>query len=452
MPEFVQRTELPFPVETVFQWHANPRALNRLLPPWERARIIRSAPSLADGTEVELEVHRGPLKFRWVARHTGYIEGKQFQDEQVSGPFKRWIHTHRFEPVDANRSALEDRIVYEPPAGGQIIPGLNIQKTLERAFEFRKIRLTHDLERHTSYTGPPLRIAITGSSGHIGSALRDFLESGGHQVLRVVRKESKRPNTVGWNVDTGELDEESLGKVDAFVHLAGENIGSGVWTNAKKKAIRESRVAATRKLAERLAALERKPDVLITASAVGYYGNRGYEVLDESSGPGKGFLADVAAEWENASHPAEEAGIRVAKIRTGVVLSTLLPRMLPAFNAGLGAPFGKGTQYMSWVSRDDVIGAIHHLITHPTLSGAFNVTAPNAVTNEEFTKTLASLLHRPSLFRIPAFALKLLPNDMADELMLASAWVTPKKLTGTGFEFHFDTLENALRFELGRYR
>jgi uncharacterized protein (TIGR01777 family) len=293
-----------------------------------------------------------------------------------------------------------------------------------------------------------MRIAITGASGLIGSGLVPFLSAQGHEVTRLVRGSSANaPDEVAWGPAAGTIDSARLEGIDAVVHLAAETI-SKRWTRRQKAKIRESRVRGTRLLCEALARLKQPPRVLVSASAVGYYGNRGDQVLDELSSPGGGFLADVCREWEAATQPLLNAGVRVAHTRFGVVLSPeggALKQMLPPFRMGFGGRIGNGRQYLSWITRDDVVGAIHHVLTHDALRGPVNVTSPNPATNAEFTKALGRALSRPTVLPLPAAAARLIFGQMADELLLSSARVVPTKLLESGYAFQDLQLEPALR-------
>jgi uncharacterized protein (TIGR01777 family) len=299
-----------------------------------------------------------------------------------------------------------------------------------------------------------MNILVTGSTGLIGSALVPFLTTGGHRVVRLVRSKPKPGAAeVHWEPEAGNIDTAGLAGLDAVVHLAGENIAAGRWTSAQKARIRNSRVNGTRLLCESLARLAQPPKVLLCASAIGYYGDRGQEILQEDSPPGSGFLAEVCCEWEAATAPAAQRGIRVAHLRNGLVLSPAggaLAKMLLPFRLGAGGILGSGKQYWSWITLDDVVGAIHHALITDTLQGPVNVVAPHAVTNREFTKTLGSVLARPTLFPVPAFAARLAFGEMADELLLASTRVEPKQLLATGYTFHYPELDGALRHLLGR--
>ncbi|HKZ31730.1 MAG TPA: TIGR01777 family oxidoreductase [Vicinamibacteria bacterium] len=296
-----------------------------------------------------------------------------------------------------------------------------------------------------------MRVAVTGASGLIGGALVPFLRAGGHDVLRMVRRTPRAQDEARWDPESGELDASALGSLDAVVHLAGENIAGGRWTESRKARLRASRVGPTRLLAEALARLKRKPQVLVSASALGYYGHRGDTWLTEKDSPADDFLGRLSVEWERATAPAQEAGIRVVSPRIGIVLSPAggaLAKMLLPFKAGLGGVVGPGTQYMSWIALDDLVGVIQHVLDRSDLAGPVNAVTPSPVTNAELTKTLGRVLGRPTLMPVPAFALRLALGEMADTL-LASTRLRPERLLATGYRFRFPQLEGALRHVLG---
>jgi uncharacterized protein (TIGR01777 family) len=299
-----------------------------------------------------------------------------------------------------------------------------------------------------------MNILVTGSSGLVGSALVPLLKKDGHTVTRLVRSApAAGENAVTWDPEKGQLSAAALEGMDAVVHLAGENIAAGRWTAVRKARIRDSRVKGTGLLSETLARLERPPRVLISASAIGYYGSRGDEVLTEESQPGTGFLAEVCRDWEEATAPAARRGIRVVLLRFGVIFSGhggALAKMLTPFRLGVGGRIGDGGQYMGWVALDDAVGAIDYGLVTEALAGPVNVVAPQAVTNAEFTKTLGRVLGRPTVFPMPAFAARLMFGEVADELLLASQRVKPAQLLDGNYPFRFPDLEGALRHLLGK--
>ncbi|MBI4736139.1 MAG: TIGR01777 family protein [candidate division NC10 bacterium] len=297
-----------------------------------------------------------------------------------------------------------------------------------------------------------MRIAVSGSSGLVGSALVSSLTAGGHRVIRLVRR-SPGGADVAWSPAEGVRDLSKLEGLDGVVHLAGENIAAGRWTATRKAEIRRSRVEGTRRLCEALAALAGRPRVLVSASAIGLYGDRGAEILAEDSAAGSDFLAGVCREWEAATEPASRAGIRVVQLRFGMILSPAggaLRKMLLPFKLGAGGRIGGGTQYVSWIGIDDAVGAIHHAIVTESLQGPVNAVAPAPVTNAEYTRTLARVLSRPAVAPMPAFAARLAFGELADALLLSSQRVMPTRLQASGYRFRYPELEAALRHLLGR--
>jgi len=296
-----------------------------------------------------------------------------------------------------------------------------------------------------------MNVLISGASGLVGTALVSALKSSGHHTMALVRK-APRSGEVFWDPLNGKLDPAHIESIEAVVHLAGENI-AGRWTAEKKKAIRESRTLGTRTLCDALTRMKTRPHVLVAASAIGYYGNRGDEVLTESSPPGAGFLPEVCVAWEDATQSAIDAGIRTVNARIGIVLSPkggAIKKMLLPFKLCLGGVIGSGRQYMSCIALDDVVGAIQFALTNENLRGPVNLVVPEASTNREFTKTLGKVLSRPTIFPMPAFAARLAFGEMANDLLLGSARVKPERLMAEGFAFKYPTLEKALRGVLGR--
>ncbi len=293
-----------------------------------------------------------------------------------------------------------------------------------------------------------MKILVTGSGGLMGSALIPLLIKEGHSVLKLVRtKEKSGRDAIYWNPEKKEIDNSFLEGFDGIIHLAGESISEGKWTTEKKAKIRYSRVRGTEFLCKNLVKLSSPPKTFICASAIGYYGDRGEEVLNENSLPGKGFLPGICIDWEKSTKIASENNIRVVNLRFGIILTPkggALAKMLPPFRMGAGGILGKGRQYMSWISIDDVLNSIIYILKEENIRGPVNLVSPCPVTNREFTKILAKILKRPAIFPVPSFALRTVFGEMADELLLSSTRVEPEKLIEAGYEFKHKTLENAL--------
>ena len=456
MSEFVKRVEVPVAVETVFGWHERPGAFLRLSPPWDKPEVVSHTGGIRDGARVVLRVQAGPIPTTWELEHRDYIPNRQFRDVLLRGPFASWVHTHAFEATGPSSSVLEDRIAYTLPLGvlGEIGGEAFTRRTLARVFAYRHAVMLGDLARHAEFADRPrLRIAITGASGFIGAQLAAFLSTGGHEIVRIGRGTVK-PGLVDvpWDPATGRLDAAALDGVDAVIHLAGASIAER-WSSAHRRAIRDSRVEGTALLAHTLAGMSRPPRVLLSGSAIGIYGNRGDELLDEQSRFGDDFLAEVGQAWEAATAPAERAGIRVVHLRTGIVQGAAggaLAKQAPLFRIGLGGTLGSGTQWVSPIALDDEIGAIHFCLMRDDMRGPVNLVAPEPVTNATFTRVLGDVLGRPTLAPAPAAALRLvLGRDMADATVLTSQRVVPGVLQRAGFTWRFPDLASMLRFELG---
>ncbi len=447
------------PVKDLFNWHRNPGALERCSPPWDPVEVLESDGSIDPGSRVLLRMKAGPVSYRWLAEHKELNDNKSFTDEQLEGPFTLWRHKHLFETVDKRSSRLTDRIEYRLPFTGLLnnLPFMNINKKLERIFGYRHRLIRGDLKSHAvSGIKHPLKIVISGSSGLIGSALVPFLTTGGHHVTRLVRRKPvPGKNQSYWDPYEKIIDKDVINGADVVIHLSGDNIGQGRWTGKKKKLIIESRMVPTSLMAETCAGVKKPPGVFISASAMGYYGHRGDEILTEESGPGSGFVPEVCTGWEEAAAPAVKRGIRTLFIRLGVVLSPAggaLKKLLLPFSMGAGGRIGTGEQYMSWLTLDDVLGALLHLISHERISGPVNLVTPGPVTNREFTRILSRVLKRPAYLPLPRFLIETIFGEMGREVLLGSTRVRPAKLEDSGYEFRNPDLEDALRFVLGRTR
>ena len=426
------------PIEEVFAWHERPGAFQRLTPPWLGARLVAEAPSLANGRAVI----RLPGGIRWIAQHHDDDPPYRFVDDLVSLPLP-WRHVHSFAPEGASRTRLTDSVSTPVPA-----------LLLQRMFAYRHAQLRDDLDVQSDLRRidpTPRTVAVTGSSGLVGTALSAFLSTAGHRVIRLVRRAPRADDERMW--DPADPDPGVFEGVDAVVHLAGASI-AGRFTSRHKEAIASSRIEPTRRLAGALGQAN-GPRVLLAASAIGYYGpERGDELLDEDAARGDGFLADVVSQWQAAAASASDAGVRVVIVRTGIVLSAaggMLALLHPLFLAGLGGRVGDGNQWLSWIDLDDLTDVYARALVDPAMTGVLNAVAPNPVRNRELTQTLAGVLHRPARVAVPKAAVAaVLGAEGARELACASQRVTPSRLEAAGFRFRRPTLDACLRHQLGR--
>jgi uncharacterized protein (TIGR01777 family) len=432
------------PLSEVFAWHERPGAMRRLLPPWQPMTVVAEADSLADGRAV-LGL---PAGLRWVAQHdpTRFAPPHRFVDVLSStGPASwparvvtRWTHSHEFSETSGG-TRVHDRVDTPVPAAA-----------LRAMFVYRHRQLADDLAAHRdARAAGPLVVAVTGASGLVGTALTAFLSTGGHRVIRLVRRPARAGDERQWHPDRPVPG--LLSGVDAVVHLAGASI-AGRFGEAHKQAIRESRIGPTRRLAE-AAALD-GPRTFVSASAIGIYGfDRGDALLSEDSVRGDGFLADVVADWEAATAPAAEAGLRTVTVRTGVVQSArggTLRVLRPLFASGLGGRLGGGSQWLSWIGLDDLLDVYYRALYDDRLTGPVNAVAPVPVRNAEYTRELARVLHRPAMLPVPSFGPRMLLGEQgARELAEASQRVIPTKLESVGHRFRRARLPDALAHELG---
>lgn len=432
-------TVIAHPQPEVFIWHTMPGAMPRLMPPWQPLTVISEADSLADGRAV-LGL---PAGLRWVAQHdpSGYVAGRRFVDELRIG---WWRHTHEFGYAGPGKTRMRDHVDTPVPAA-----------VLRPMFGYRHRQLADDLAAHRLAADNgfvPQVVAISGSSGLVGSALSAFLTSGGHRVIRLVRRLARGHDERYW--DPANPAPDLLSGVDAVIHLAGASI-AGRFTSAHKRDIRDSRIEPTRRLAKAAADTDGGPSVFVTASAIGYYGSdRGDDMLTEHSARGDGFLADVVGDWEAAAAPAESAGLRVVAVRTGIVQAArggTLRLLRPLFAAGLGGRLGSGRQWLSWIGIDDLVDVYHRALWDEGVVGPVNAVAPQAVRNSEYTKALAGVLHRPALLPVPTIGPRLLLGEEGvRELAEANQRVTPDRLLDLGHRFRRPSVRDALAHQLGR--
>jgi uncharacterized protein (TIGR01777 family) len=436
------------PLDEVWAWHTRPGAMRRLVPPWQPMRIVKETESLANGTAI-LGLPGG---LRWIARHdpAGYDPPHQFRDVLSSDGLMTlpprvigwWRHTHRFDDAGEGRTRMHDEV-------DTTVPGAALRST----FAYRHRQVAEDLASHRDAaragTGS-LTVAMTGSSGLVGTALAAFLSTGGHRVIRLVRRDPANADERRWDPDHPAAD--LLEGVDAVVHLAGESI-AGRFNDAHRRAIRDSRIEPTRRLAE-VAAATPGLGAFVSASAIGFYGyDRGEEILDENSSRGDGFLADVVADWEDSAAPAARGGARVVAVRTGIVQAAdggTLKLLRPLFAAGLGGRLGSGRQWLSWIGIDDLLDIYYRAVYDSRLSGPVNAVAPNPVRNSEYTAALAGTLHRPAMLPVPSIGPRLLLGKQgAQELAEANQRVIPAALDALGHRFRQPTVSDALGHQLG---
>jgi len=458
MYQYKHETEVDADAESTFAWFEHEGSFRRLMPPWEVAEEVRADDSLEVGSQRVFRFPMGPIKMTWVAEHTGYRPPHFFSDTMVKGPFWSWNHDHHL-IEEGGVTKVVDEVSYQVPFGplgnlaDRVLGGRLVRRRLSQMFTARELRLKRDMAHHSKFGDSPRRkILVAGSSGMIGTQLVAFLDTGGHEVWRLVRRSPKEgKKELFWDPDSGELNAEILEGFDSIIHLGGEGIGDKRWSKKRKSAIRSSRVDSTTLLSEAIANMEKKPEVFIVASAIGWYGDRGDEELTEESAIGEGFLPEVCSDWEGASANLPDE-VRHVYLRSGIVLSGTggaLGKMLLPFKMGAGGPMGNGKQWMSWISLDDEIYAIHHLLMETGSKGVYNLTAPNPVRQKSFAKTLGRVLRRPAFAPLPGFVIKMLFGEMGVKLTLESQKVLPNRLLEEGYEFLHPDLETALQDTLG---
>src|SRR5690349_12360787 len=426
----------------VFSWHTRPGAIARLTPPWLPVRVLCAASSLRDGQAV-LGLPGG-LRLTAVHQPAGYDPPHAFADELAS-PLLSWRHLHQFSQAGERATLVTD--VVETPLPARVLRPMLVYRHRQLAADLAALARSREIG-----TKDPLTIAVTGSGGLIGTALTALLTTSGHQVIRLVRRPPRHAGERYWRPE--DPAPELLDGVDALIHLAGASIG-GRFTPARKAEIRDSRILPTRRLADLASRAPEPLKAFVTASAIGIYGpDRGDEVLTEDSPRGEGFLADVVADWEDAARPAAAAGIRTVQVRTGIVQTPrggMLRLLSPLFEAGLGGRLGSGKQWLAWIDLDDLLDVYRRAVLDAGLSGPGNAGAPEPVRNEDYTRTLASVLHRPALLPVPGLGPRLLLGaEGAREIAQASQYVRPERLIGAGHEFRQPELEGALRHLFGR--
>lgn len=460
MPTFVHEATFPHAQEEVWNWYDGYGAFLRIMPEWEGLKPVQIG-ALKDGEETKFRIKLGPLRPMWIARHHDVRKGESFSDSMVKGPFGKWDHVHGFHALSESESRVIDSIEWKLPF--HFFTGwtsfITVAPRLEKMFRFRTDRTANDVAAisKTSHL-PRKKILVTGSTGLIGTQLCAFLECAGHEVYRLVRPSTKLPKTVRkthviqWNETTGEILEGDLNGFDTVIHLAGAGIGDKRWSKKRKAIVRSSRVDTTKKLCEVLSKLSSPPHQFLCGSAIGYYGNRGTEKLTESSTIGDGFLPDLCHEWEQSTRPLHDTNVKIVFLRTGLVMTPMggiMKRLLLPAKFGALGPVGSGKQMQSWISLDDEIYAIHHLMMDSTSEGPYNLTAPLPVPQKEFAKVLGRVLRRPAFAPLPGFVIKMVFGEMGKQLVLEGQEVYPERLVESGFEFTHTTLESCFRHCLG---
>lgn len=437
---------MPVSARELFNWHGQLGAFGRLTPPWQTVEVLREDPGLGVGKRIDLKMSTPLGKRLWKARHVACEEGSGFTDTQDDGPFKYWQHEHRFEANGDSESVLRDIIEFKMPVGS--IGSSFVMAQLEKAFSYRHWVTRRDLALKGSLSNfRCMRIAITGGSGFLGGQLKSLLESQGHEVA-VVSRSKRSESDILWDPSSGQIESLKLEGLDAVVHLAGESLVSGRWTDARKERLWSSRVDSTRLLVETFRKLEKPPRVFLSGSGIGFYGSDPDFCFDETSPVGSGFLAELCEAWEGEALAARDLGMRVCQLRTGVVIDPrggALKQMLPAFRFGLGGPLGDGEQWFPWISAEDWIGAVTYLLFADEASGPVNLVAPECMRQRAFARVLGKALGRPAFLPAPKFAVRLALGEMADEALLSSIRARPVVLEKLGYSFVDSDLEGLLK-------
>ena len=458
MPVFTKSSLIAAPLEDLVAWHFQPSALRRLLPPWSGARVLECPPELVNGAIVRLEVPVPPFRrVEWVSQIEGVKQGRCFTDVQVSGPMRSWSHEHSMLPGDdASSSRIQDALTYEfrEPPPLSFIAGRLAEKQLLKMFLWRHRRTRNDVTLLRDVNWVPRTVLISGGSGLVGTSLRQLLEVAGCTVRRLVRRAADlTQGEFSWDPSAGEIDMAAFEGVDVVVNLSGAGIADERWSDARKRLIERSRVDSTGLLARSIASLEGSKPAFISASAVGYYGNRPDGRCTEESDAGDGFLPRTCKLWEEACQPASEAGSRVVNLRIGVVLAWgggALAKLRIPVSLGLGGPIGSGRQGMSWIALDDLVGVILHAMVDDRYVGPINCVSPNPVSNREFMRVLGSVLRRPTILPLPGFMARAAFGEMAQEALIEGVFAEPSALNKLGYRFMFEDLRATFAFELGQ--
>ena len=468
MPVFEHSATYPHPRQEVFAWHERPGGFVRLTPPGSAIPLSGPTDGIRPGSRMEIRLSLPFLSAlwpfggaapgpSWLVEHTAYEQGVRFVDEQVRGPMSVWRHEHEFADAPDGGTTITDRVTFELPASLGAVGNGQVRHYLEGLFRFREDQLRADLDLHARLSTTPQVVAISGASGTIGIQLAALLTTGGHTVLRLVRRQGVAEDEITWDPEHGLLAPSRLAGVDAVVNLSGRTIG-GRFTEANKKEILSSRLDSTTTIVRAIEAARAAgdgPNALVQASAIGIYGaQRPGELLDEAAGAGGDFLADVVRQWEAAADPVEQQGVRLVKLRTGIVLAAAagaLALQLPLFMVGAGGRLTHPQAMFSWISLDDMARVYASAVLDPTWSGPVNAVAPHPVSSGAFATQLGRVMHRPSLVPTPGFGPRLvLGREGAHELVHTDQRVSSARLEALGFRFSHPELEPALRHALAR--
>jgi len=451
---FVKSATIPVALGRLWDWHMSPGAFERLMPPWQTLEPVDLPDVPGDGQRAVFDLRMGPLKQRWEARLGPLEPPDRFVDTQERGPFAAWRHEHLMKEAADGEAVLTDAIEFSLPAGLGALPPLRklAEKELKRLFEFRHRRMAEDLNRFPeTLPGTGKTLLVTGLRGFIGRRLVPYLRTLGYSVRGLSRSGTGK-GIYSWNPATGEIDPDALNGVDGVIHLAGEGIASGRWTEERRRRILESRREGTRTLVKAMARAEPGPDVLVSASGVNFYAGR-EGPQDEGDVRGEGFLAEVCDVWEGEARVAEASGIRTVLLRTGIVLDPsggALGKMLPAFKFGLGGPIGSGRQGFPWIAMDDLLDIYERALRDSSLTGPVNAVHPETMSQGSFSRSLGRVLRRPACFPLPAGLVKLLFGRMGEETLLADLNIRPGVLLEKTHPFRSRSVEDALGFLLGR--
>jgi len=453
MSVFEKKTRLNFTPETVFKYHENPGALKRLSPPWQKISVKLHKGGIQKGAKVKMHLY-DPVKITWKAVHTKYEKNLFFEDIQTFGPFSQWKHKHIFSEDENGLCEMTDKIEFKLFFHLLTFPLFKkiLIKKLDSIFRFRHKILKRDLEINSRFNEKKT-ILISGSGGVLGNLLIPRLTTAGHVVKKLVRRMPKNENEFYWNPDKGIIDLNAFSGTDAVVNLSGEPIGSGIWTKKKKKKIISSRKNTASLLAETINSLENPPELFISSSATGFYGNRGEERLNEDSSAGGLFISQVCKVWEEAALQCRNRKTRTVILRTGIVLTPeggALPLILKGFYTGTAAVPGKGDQYVSWISHEDWINGIYSIIFNRNIKGYVNLCSNNPVTFKRLMTDISESLDIPFYFKIPSLIIKLLLGRKGYETVLCGAKVFPDKLLANGFKFFHKSPKEALDEMLGK--